>query len=67
MHHNFNPIYPAKLNNLNYHPLEVVSRYRDPQFEVDENYSYLLSFRPNIFESRCLNAHFAPYKSDLIG
>ena len=27
------------LGNLNLHPLEVVSRYRDPQLQVDENYS----------------------------
>ena len=32
----FNPL-PAKLNNLNYQPLEVVSRYRDPQLQVAEN------------------------------
>ena len=29
---------PAKSNNLNFHPLEVVSRYRDPQLQVTENY-----------------------------
>ena len=29
---------PAKLNNLNFQPLEVVSRYRDPQLQVTENY-----------------------------
>ena len=33
---------------LNYHPLEVVSRYRDPQLEVGENYSYLFNLRVNI-------------------
>ena len=33
--------YPAKLGNLNFQPLEVVSRYRDPQPQVVENYSYL--------------------------
>ena len=39
--------YPAKVIHLNFHPLEVVSRYRDPQLQVDENYSYLqiLMFR----------------------
>ena len=26
--------YPAKLSYLNFHPLEVVSRYRDPQLQV---------------------------------
>ena len=34
-------LYPAKLNNLNFQPLEVVSRYRDPQLQVAENYWYL--------------------------
>ena len=29
---------PAKLNNLNFQPLEVVSRYRDPQLQGAENY-----------------------------
>ena len=32
----------TELNNLNFHPLEVVSRYRDPQLQVGENYSHLL-------------------------
>ena len=38
---------PAKLSNLNLHPFEVVSRYRDPHFRVGENYPYLqiLMFR----------------------
>ena len=31
-------MYLAKLNNLNFQPLEVVSRYRDPQLQVAENY-----------------------------
>ena len=30
---------PPKLVCLNFHPPEVVSRYRDPQLQVDENYS----------------------------
>ena len=37
---------PAKLSHLNFHPLEVVSRYRDPQLQVGENYSYLIDLRP---------------------
>ena len=28
------------LNHLNFHPLEVVSRYRDPQLQVGKNYSH---------------------------
>ena len=27
----------AKLFNFNFHPLEVVSRWRDPQLQVSEN------------------------------
>ena len=29
----------AELFNLNFYPLEVVSRWRDPQLQVSENYS----------------------------
>ena len=31
--------YPAKIIYLNFQPLEVVSRYRNPQPQVVENYS----------------------------
>ena len=41
--------YLAKLFYLNFQQLEVVSRYRDPQPQVVENYSYLFNFRPNIY------------------
>ena len=40
--HVVNP-YPAKLIYLNFQPLEVVSRYRDPHLQVSENYSYWLN------------------------
>ena len=33
-----NPL-TAKVFNLNFHPLEVVFRWRDPQLQVSENYS----------------------------
>ena len=36
----FNPL-TAKLFYFNFHPLEVVSRWRDPQLQVSENYSDL--------------------------
>ena len=49
--------YPAKLGHFNFHPLEVVSRYRDPQLQVGENYSYLFSLIPNICNFLCFNAH----------
>ena len=38
----------AKLFNLNFHPLEVVSRRRDPQLQVSENYSDLTQLFSNI-------------------
>ena len=36
---------------LNFRPLEVVSRYRDPQLQVVENYSYLFNLSMNISKS----------------
>ena len=47
------PVNPlsARLYYLNFHPLEVVSRYRDPQLQVGENYPCLFNPRPNICES----------------
>ena len=41
----------ANVSFLNFHPLEVVSRYRDPQLQVSENYSSLLNLKPNISKS----------------
>ena len=41
-----------------FQPLEVVSRYRDPQPQVVENYSYLLNLRPNIYKMWCLDSDF---------
>ena len=38
----------VRSSNLNFQPLEVVSRYRDPQLQVDENYPYLFHLRTNI-------------------
>ena len=40
--------FPAKVIYLNFQPLEVVSRYRDPQLQVAENYSYLFNLHTNI-------------------
>ena len=36
---------PAMLMSLYFHPLEVVSRYRDTQLQVGENYSYLFNLK----------------------
>ena len=44
-----NPL-TAKLFNLNFHPLEVVSRRRDPQLQVSENYSDLTKWRSTVFK-----------------
>ena len=37
----------AKLDNLGFRPLEVLSHYRDPQLQVGENYSYLFNLISN--------------------
>ena len=48
----------AKFNNLKFNPLEVVSRYRDPQ--EGENSSYLFNLIPNICKMLMVN----PFKSE---
>ena len=58
--------YPAKLIYLNFQPLEVVSRYRDPQLQVAENYSYLFNLSPNIYKSFCLDTRIFSNNSDLV-
>ena len=50
----------AKLSCLNFHPLWVVSRKRDPQLKVGENYSHLLNLIPNICKSWCLKLIYFP-------
>ena len=37
---------PSKIINIFTH-FEVVSRYRDPQLQVGENYTYFFNFVPN--------------------
>ena len=46
--------FPTKLSYFNFHPLEVVSRYRDPQLQVGEDYSYLFKFGSTIHKFECL-------------
>ena len=53
--------YPAKLIYWNFHPLEVASRYHDPQY-----YSYLFYLSTNICKSWCLDPPFLPNNSDLV-
>ena len=57
------PLTP-KLNHYNFHALEVVSRYRDPQLQVRENYSHMISLWPDMCTYWSLNAHFVPNNSD---
>ena len=47
--HYINP-YNTELLNLNFHSLEVVSRYRDPQVQVTENLCYLWNLSPNKYQ-----------------
>ena len=44
-----NPL-TAKLFNLNCHPREIVSRWRDPQLQVSENYTDLTKWRSTVFK-----------------
>ena len=53
----FNPL-TAKLFNLNFHSLEVVCRWRDPQLQVSENYSDLTKWRSTVFKYCWLMSHF---------
>ena len=56
--------FAAKQTNLNFHPLEFVSRNRDPQLHVGENDWYLFNLR---HLQILLNKHFILNTSDLIG
>ena len=51
--HNTRRINPlaAKLFNLNFHPLEDVSRWRDPQLQVSENYLNLTKWMSKLSNS----------------
>ena len=52
-----NPL-TAKLFNWNFHPLEVVSRWRDPQLQVSENYSVSTKWSLIVFKYCWLMSHF---------
>ena len=47
------PNLPYKLLNWNFHPLEAVSRWRDSQLQVGENYSDLAKWKSTIHKSSC--------------
>ena len=53
----FNPL-TTKLFSFNFHPLDVVSRWRDPQLQVSENYSDLTKGRSTVFKYCWLMSHF---------
>ena len=59
-HLNFLLINPltAKLFNLNFHPLEVVSRWGDPQLQVSENYSDLKKMEVHCFQFLLIDVTF---------
>ena len=42
---------PKSVIFFNFHQLEVVSRYRDTQLQLSENYPYLFNLRANICKS----------------
>ena len=63
----FNPL-TAKWFNWNFHPLEVVSRWRDPQLQVSENYSDLMKWS-QLFSNRAeavLNVVIIEWKPEYI-
>ena len=53
----FSPL-TVKFFNLNFHPLEVLSRWRDPQLQVGGNYSYLTKLTSTVFKYCWLMSHF---------
>ena len=50
--------FPGELKFLNFHQLEFVPRYRDPQLQVVEKWLYLFNLRTNI---HCLKKRFVPW------
>ena len=52
-----NPL-TAKLFNMNFHPLEVVYRWRDPQLQVSENYFDLTKWRSTLFKIMLVDVTF---------
>ena len=47
----FSPIIQQNCPLFEFTPLDVVTRYRDPQLWVSKNYSYLFNLRPKLFEN----------------
>ena len=57
----------GKLSHLKVHQLDVLSRYRNPQFQVGKNCTHLYNnyLWPNICKSWSVNTHFIPNNCDL--
>ena len=53
----FNPL-TAKLKKKKFHPFEVVSRWRDPQLQVSENYTDLKKMEVNCFQILLIDVIF---------
>ena len=51
---------------ISFKPLEVVSRYRDPQTQVVENESYLFNLCTNNCISWCLDTHSISNNSNFL-
>ena len=49
--------------STNLHSLEAVSRYRDPQLQVSENYPYVLNLIANICNFWFLSTHYKLYSN----
>ena len=59
------PVRPLIVNQIGFHPREVVGRGSDTQPQVGENYSCLFLIW-NIWKSSCFTTHFIPDNYDLI-
>ena len=53
--------FPANLSHLNFHPLEGVSRYRDPQHQVGDNYAIYLT----LVLLKCFKLFFHLFKAGI--
>ena len=56
-----NPLH-STLSYLIFHPLEVVSRYRDPQLQVGENYRYSFNLRQKNMKIWMFKHTFHPHQ-----
>ena len=62
----FDPL-PAKVIYLNFHPLEVGSRYRNPQLPTGWELLIFVKFETKRLQILMFNVHFLPNNADFIG